>query len=146
MTKFSIVTLTALFSLNAVALPKSNDLAAVDGWTSASTIFYYRQSSLEGEELWQAIREMRTAIAIATVNPDGSANGAVIRPGISKDNQYLMFGLGHNQTGQNFRTGQPAIVVIYDYNPDEQDKFKRNRGARLEIQIVEDEEIGRAHV
>ncbi|MEE2002926.1 hypothetical protein QWY20_15825 [Alkalimonas sp. MEB108] len=113
--------------------------ASVDGWTSASTIFYYQPSTLEGEELWRVIREMRAAVAIATVNPDGSANGAVIRPGITHDNKYLMFGLGHNQTGQNFRTGQPAIIVVYKYAPDEEDKFKRNQGARLEIQYVSDE-------
>lgn len=120
---------------------KETSQPQVDGWTSASTIFYYQQSTLQGEALWQAIRDMRAAVMIATVNPDGSANGAVIRPGISGDNQYLMFGLGHNQTGQNFRTGKPAIIVVYQYQPDEPEKFKRNQGARLEIQYVSDPEL-----
>lgn len=108
-----------------------------DGWTSASTIFYYEKSTYTKEELGKVVRDMTAAIAIATVNPDGSANAAVIRPSMTLDNEYLMFRFGHNQTSRNFKTGKPGIIVVYKYAPEQEDKFERNKGARLEV-VYED--------
>lgn len=110
----------------------------VDSFTSASVKNFYEASSLKGEDLFQAIKERKCAISVATVNPDGSPNAAVVIPGMA-DEKTLMFGLADNQTKVNFKERKDAVVTAYIYNPESEEKLERNVGARLVTKYIDDE-------
>lgn len=120
----------------ALLLPLSAQSA--DAVSAASTVQYYAKSSLQGEALWTALEARLCAIAVATVNADGSPNAAVVIPGVTADRGYLIFGLAPNQTLGNFTERKLAVVVAYVYDPKATDKLERNRGARIVVEYVSD--------
>lgn len=131
--KRTLVALTLLAAALGLASAQSADAVS-----KASTVQYYAKSSLLGEDLWKALETRQCAIAVATVNADGSPNAAVVIPGVTKDRSALVFGLAPNQTLLNFRERRLAIVTAYIYNPSAADKLERNKGARILVEFVSD--------
>ncbi len=126
-----------------VALTLSLSAAAqsVEAISKASTTQYYAKSSLQGEDLWKALEARQCAISVATVNPDGSPNAAVVIPGVTKDRTALIFGLAPNQTLENFKARRLAVVTAYIYTPAAADKLERNKGARIVVEYIADPEL-----
>ncbi len=110
----------------------------IDSISAASTNQYYEQSSLTGEELMTSIANREGAVAVATTNPDGTPNIATVIPGVASD-KHLAFGIVPNQTTNNLFGNKVAVMSYYLYEAQEEDKFERNKGARLVLQLVEDE-------
>lgn len=110
----------------------------IDSISAASTNMYYEESSLTGEALMTSIANREGAVAIATTNPDGTPNIATTIPGVASD-KHLSFGIVPNQTTNNLFGNKIAVMSYYVYEAQEEDKFERNKGARLVLQLVEDE-------
>lgn len=110
----------------------------VDSISAASKVVFYPDSSLEGQELIDAIEARTGAVAIATTNDDGTPNIATIIPGVADENT-LMFGSTENQTKLNIDQRKLAVLSFYIYKPDAEEKSERNAGARLILKLVEDD-------
>ena len=55
-----------------------------------------------------------------------------------------MFGLADNQTKVNLIERKLAVIVAYKYSPEEEDRLKRNIGARLVVEYIDDaDEVAR---
>ena len=128
-----VISMLGLFVAGCSGRPK----ASVDSISAASKKNYYEQSSLKGTELLEELRNRRAAVSLATTNEDGTPNAAVVIPGVA-DEKTLMFGIADNQTKINIMARRYAVLTAYIYSPDEQDKLKRNRGARLILEVVTD--------
>ena len=111
---------------------------SIDSISSASVTNYYQKSSLEGEALFDALRDRRGAIVVSTTNSDGSPNAGIVIPGVVDENT-LMFGLAENQTKVNLIARKYAVITTYIYKPDAQDKLERNRGARIIVSYISDQ-------
>ena len=112
--------------------------ASVDSISKASTKYFYEQSSLNGQELVDAINSRKGTFTYATTNEDGSPNLAIFGFGMI-DEKYAMAGITENQTLQNLKRNKIGVVSFYQYNAEATDKFERNKGARLVIKVVEDQ-------
>lgn len=110
---------------------------SVDSISSASKTNYYEQSSLKGEELFNALRERRCAIVVSTANSDGTPNAGVVIPGVADENT-LMFGMAENQTKINLIERKYAVITAYIYSPDAKEKLKRNVGAKIIVSYISD--------
>ena len=119
--------------------------ATSDTFTSASlNKYFYQDSALTGEELWEVLASYQAAPTVATVNPDGTPNLAVFMPGMPMEldgERYFVFGLSDNQTKLNLEQNKTGVLALYQYDPTAEDKMERNVGARIKFEIVEDEKI-----
>lgn len=113
---------------------------SADSISAASRTAYYAKSSLDGEELWKALETRQCAVALATVNGDGSPNLAVVIPGVDIERKALYFGIAPNQTLENLKSRRLAVLSAYIYAPSATDKFERNKGARIVLELVSDPE------
>ncbi|HEY9053313.1 MAG TPA: pyridoxamine 5'-phosphate oxidase family protein [Rectinemataceae bacterium] len=111
---------------------------SADSISKASTTNYYKQTSLSGEDLWKAVESYACSVSVATVNADGTPNVAVVIPGVTKDRQYLYFGLAPNQTGINFKERKFAIVTFIDYKAPTATAKMFTSGARVVVEYVSD--------
>jgi len=109
----------------------------VDTFTSASVVNFYESSALKGEALFTALRNRDTAITVATVNPDGTPNAAVVIPGVVNETT-LQFGLADNQTKLNLQNDKRAVITAYIYSPKAVSKADRNIGAKLQVELITD--------
>ncbi len=114
---------------------------SADSVSAASKANYYAKSSLQGDDLWYAIENRLGAVTMATVNADGSPTIATVIPGVVKDRSALMFGIAPNQTILNLRERKLAALSVYLYTAAATDKFARNRGARLVLELITDPAI-----
>lgn len=114
---------------------------SADSISAASKGNYYAKSSLAGEDLWKALESRQCAVAMATVNADGSPNLATVIPGVTKDRTALIFGIAPNQTIVNLRERKLAVLSAYIYTPAATDKFERNKGARLVLELITDQAV-----
>lgn len=69
-------------------------------------------------------------MSIATTNEDGSPNLATLVPAITEDGKYLILVSAENQTIKNITEREMAVFEFFNYQPNEEDKMKRNTGAR----------------
>lgn len=119
--------------------------ATSDTFTSASlNKYFYQDSALTGEDLWEVLASYQAAPTVATVNPDGTPNLAVFMPGMPMEldgENYFVFGLADNQTKLNLQSNKVGVLSLYQYNPQASDKLERNVGARINFEIVEDTTI-----
>lgn len=122
----------------AAPAPAAAAAPSAEAISKASTAFYYAKSSLEGEALWAALETRQCAVSLATTNPDGSPNAAVVIPGVTKDRGYLIFGIAPNQTVQNLQQRKLAVLTAYIYTPTATEKLERNKGARIVLEYVSD--------
>jgi len=115
---------------------------STDVMTGASGQSYYASSSYTKEDLPELFGSYPYpfSITISSLNEDGSPNLAVAVPGLSKDGNYLTFGLAPNRTRENFLEREVAIVALYEYNPTAEEKNDRNKGCRIVVKYVGDEE------
>lgn len=112
--------------------------APVETLASAS-VTYYEKSSLGKEELLEAIKSAQGSCTIATVNADGTPHLTVASPGVA-DESHIVFGLAPSVVKDNLeRTGQ-AVICYYIHNPAGADKFERNHGARILVELERDPE------
>lgn len=123
----------------------SDDTAVADTFTGASEgKYFYKDSALTDDALWNVMASYQAAPTIATVNPDGSPNLAVFMPGLPMEldgERYFVFGLSDNQTKLNLEQNKTGVLALYQYDPTAEDKMERNVGARIKFEIVEDEKI-----
>ena len=124
---------------------ESSEPAVADTFTSASQgKYFYQDSALTDDALWNVMASYQAAPTIATVNPDGSPNLAVFMPGLPMEldgERYFVFGLSDNQTKLNLEQNKTGVLALYQYDPTAEDKMERNVGARIKFEIVEDEKI-----
>lgn len=75
---------------------------------------------------------------VATVNEDGTPNGAIFVPAMP-DDEHVILMLANNHTRANIeRTG--IARMVYDVtNPTAPDKAARHAGARLDLSLVRSE-------
>lgn len=111
---------------------------SVDSISKASTSNYYTKTSLTGEDLWKALETYQLSVSVATVNPDGSPNAAVVIPGVTKDRQHLFFGLAPNQTGINMKERKLIVVTATGYIAPKGDQKMTYSGARIIAEYVSD--------
>ncbi len=111
---------------------------SADSISKASTANYYTKTSLSGEDLWKAMDAYQLAVSIATVNADGSPNAAVVIPGVTKDREYLFFGLAANQTGVNMKERKLIVVTAIGYTAPKGDQKMSYSGARIIAEYVSD--------
>lgn len=123
----------------------SDDTTVADTFTGASEgKYFYKDSALTDDALWNVMASYQAAPTIATVNPDGSPNLAVFMPGLPMEldgERYFVFGLSDNQTKLNLEQNKTGVLALYQYDPTAEDKMERNVGARIKFEIVEDEKI-----
>ena len=123
----------------------SDDTNVADTFTGASEgKYFYKDSALTDDALWNVMASYQAAPTIATVNPDGSPNLAVFMPGLPMEldgERYFVFGLSDNQTKLNLEQNKTGVLALYQYDPTAEDKMERNVGARIKFEIVEDEKI-----
>jgi hypothetical protein len=106
---------------------------------SAASNIYYQENTLSVEELREAVHTLKGgALAVATVNEDGSPNLAYVGPDMVTD-KVLMFGLSDNQTRKNIERRKLAVAGVYIYDPDSEGGLADSVGARLVLELIEDE-------
>ena len=127
-----------VFILALVLAASALGAQSADSISKASTGIYYKQTSLEGENLWKALETYQCAISVATVNADGTPNAAVVIPGITTDRAYLYFGLAPNQTGINFKERKLAVVTVIGYAAPTATSKMFTSGARIIVEYVSD--------
>ncbi len=111
-----------------------------DSVSAASTI-YYQENTLSTEELRNAVHSLKGgALAVSTVNEDGSPNLAYVGPDMITD-EVLMFGLSDNQTRRNIGRRKLAVAGVYIFDPDSEGGLADSVGARLVLELIEDEEL-----
>jgi len=121
-----------------VLLAASIGAQSIDSISKASTSNYYTKTSLTGEDLWKALETYQLSVSVATVNPDGSPNAAVVIPGVTKDRQHLFFGLAPNQTGINMKERKLIVVTATGYIAPKGDQKMTYSGARIIAEYVSD--------
>ncbi len=124
-----------------VLLAASIGAQSIDSISKASTSNYYTKTSLTGEDLWKALETYQLSVSVATVNPDGSPNAAVVIPGVTKDRQHLFFGLAPNQTGINMKERKLIVVTATGYIAPKGDQKMTYSGARIIAEYVSDPAI-----
>ena len=121
-----------------VLLAASIGAQSIDSISKASTSNYYTKTSLTGEDLWKALETYQLSVSVATVNPDGSPNAAVVIPGVTKDRQHLFFGLAPNQTGINMKERKLIVVTATGYIAPKGDQKMTYSGATIIAEYVSD--------
>ena len=123
----------------------SDDTTVADTFTGASEgKYFYKDSALTDDVLWNVMASYQAAPTIATVNPDGFPNLAVFMPGLPMEldgERYFALGLSDNQTKLNLEQNKTGVLALYQYDTTAEDKMERNVGARIKFEIVEDEKI-----
>lgn len=112
----------------------------VDTVTQASGNYYYEHQSLNGEDLWTAIREHSAAIVVSTTNRDHSPNSSYVVPGFVEEG-VLAFGLAPNQTKENLLERDWAVITVlmYDETIEADYETSKYRGARIIVERISDE-------
>lgn len=106
----------------------------------ASTSYYYEAASVTGDDFIAFVNERKGAVSIATTNEDGSPNLATLVPGITPDGKYLTITSAENQTIKNIEERKLAVFQFYNYQAQEEDKMKRNTGARAIVKYDADKQ------
>lgn len=123
----------------------SDDTTVADTFTGVSEgKYFYKDSALTDDALWNVMASYQAAPTIATVNPDGFPNLAVFMPGLPMEldgERYFALGLSDNQTKLNLEQNKTGVLALYQYDPAAKEKMERNVGARIKFEIVEDEKI-----
>lgn len=137
----SLLLISGCGAKDAVKNTAKNDgeIEVADAVSAASQVFY-RDSSLNQEQLWAAIAERAGGCTVATVNEDGSPNLIVAVPATAGDS-HIYFTWADNGSKDNvLRTGE-AMVSYYIYHADAESKEERNMGARLKLELERDEKV-----
>ena len=115
-----LVGCTSNAAVQATATPEASTApvaATVDTFTSASKDkYYYKDSALTDDALWNVMATYQAAPTIATVNPDGTPNLAVFMPGMPMElngERYFVFGLADNQTKLNLEANKVGVLSLY---------------------------------
>lgn len=113
-----------------------------DSFTSASVSDFYGDSGLKDDALWTAFDSFQLTPSVATVNPDGTPNIAVVIPGSHTavdGSDYFVFGLADNQTKANLQEkGEGVMTLVGGF--DDEKKALSGIGARVSFTVVTDED------
>ena len=140
-----LLVLAVLFTTS-VCMAKEEDIPegeVVEGVSSASVMDFYGDFGISGDELMDAINSYTGSYVVSTVNEDGTPHIGFYVYSMVKDGEdyYLQLGLAENQTRVNLeRTG--VAMALYAANPDpEADNQYAVTGARMNLELVTDEEL-----
>ncbi len=114
-----------------------------DGVSSASVMDYFGVA-LEGDELMDAINSFSGAYVISTVGEDGAPLSGFFVYSCVKDeegNYYLQLGLAENQTRANLLANGKAYAMYAALPDAEAEEQYCTTGARMELELVTDEEL-----
>ena len=117
--------------------------ATADAVSSASQNDFYTDFALSGDELMNAVNEYSGFYVVATANEDGTPQLGYFVYSMLKDGDayYVMLGLEENQTRVNLeRTGRAEAIYAARPADDEQPQYAVS-GARMELELVTDEEL-----
>ena len=140
MKKFAALLLALMMVLPMAAMAEAVPSVSADAFTSASTTNYYAAKALTGDALMEAANTNAGFYLVCTVNPDGSANAAVLVFNIKKveDKYYLQLGMAENQTKANLEANGNGLA-IYAAAPSE--KPYAVAGARFYFEQIADQAI-----
>lgn len=147
MKKFALTSLAVLLLAGCSAADAEPSASAsatpeTDTFTSASVSDFYGDSGLTDDALWTAFDSFQLTPSVATVNPDGTPNIAVVIPGSHTEvdgNDYFVFGLAENQTKANLQENGEGVMTLVGGFDDEK-KALSGIGARVSFTVVTDEE------
>ncbi len=128
------------------SIPATESVAAdatADAVSSASQNDFYTDFALSGDELMNAVNEYSGFYVVATANEDGTPQLGYFVYSMLKDGDayYVMLGLEENQTRVNLeRTGRAEAIYAARPADDEQPQYAVS-GARMELELVTDEEL-----
>ena len=128
------------------SIPATESVAAdatADAVSSASQNDFYTDFALFGDELMNAVNEYSGFYVVATANEDGTPQLGYFVYSMLKDGDayYVMLGLEENQTRVNLeRTGRAEAIYAARPADDEQPQYAVS-GARMELELVTDEEL-----
>jgi hypothetical protein len=117
----------------------------IDTIAAASGNYYYESRTLTDEEVYAAIASFGAATVVSTVNRDHSPNASFVIPGFVEEG-VLSFGLADNQTAENLRERDWAVITVLVSDPTIESPYEATkfRGARVVVeQITDQEEIDR---
>ena len=111
-----------------------------DVFTSASVADYYSANALTGDDLMNAANSQSGFYLICTVNPDGSANVAVLVFAIKKveDKYYIQLGMADNQSKANLEATGEGLAV---YAAVVEGQAIAATGARIYFKAIEDQAV-----
>lgn len=107
---------------------------------SSASINHYQENTLSKEELLEAINNQAGGCTIATVNEDGSPNLIIAVPGLADEN-HIVFGWADNATKANVLRDKEAVIAYYIYDVNGADKDSMYSGARIKVELEEDETV-----
>lgn len=144
MKKMTMTALAAVLLAGCATADKPAETAAAsaDSFTSASVSDFYGDSGLSGDTLWAAFDSFQLTPSVATVNPDGTPNIAVVIPGSHTEadgNDYFVFGLADNQTKANLEEKKEGVMTLVG-GFDSDKKALSGIGARVSFTVVTDED------
>ncbi len=115
---------------------------SVDTISSASTTYYYEESSITGDELNKALENPSEygAVVLSTVNEDGSPNAATIVPSLIEENTLMAYIAEENSTRINLDREGMAVMTLFKHDATAEEKMERNQGARIVLSIISDED------
>lgn len=105
---------------------------------SASRAFY-QDNSLTKDALPLAIQGAQGGRTVATVNENGTPNIAVFAPGVRE--RITFVSPGRKTIRKNVLRTKQAVLSYFIYPKDEAEKEKRNRGARVVLELETDENV-----
>ena len=140
MKKFAALLLALMMVLPMAAMAEAVPSVSADAFTSASTTNYYAAKALTGDALMEAANTNAGFYLVCTVNPDGSANAAVLVFNIKKveDKYYLQLGMAENQTKANLEATGEGLAV---YAVMTADKPYAVSGARFYFETIADQAV-----
>lgn len=140
MKKFAALLLALMMVLPMAAMAEAVPSVSADVFTSASTTNYYADKALTGDDLMNAANTNTGFYLVCTVNPDGSANAAVLVFNIKKldDKYYLQLGMAANQTKANLEATGEGLAV---YASVVEGEAVAATGARMYFKAIEDQAI-----
>ncbi len=113
---------------------------------ASAQAIYYKDGTWSKETFVEKFRDgisKHAAVTIATVNADGTPNSATIVPSLVEgETEYLKLATAtEGNTIINIKERKYAVITAYQHNPEEADKFVRNNGIRLVVELVEDKAV-----
>ncbi len=118
--------------------------ASVDSVSSASTSYYYEDSSIkeDSEEFLEIMKNPAAfgAVTVSTTNADGSPNVGVIIPSmVDVENKFVLLSFGTNgSTKQNLIERKIGVITVFKADPTAEDKADRYVGMRIIVEYAED--------
>lgn len=132
---FALLLAAMMLCLCASAMAET---AEVDAFTSASTLTWYPDHGLDGQELVDAINSYHGFYVVATTNPDNSANLAFVgmKAEMREDGVYVLLGMMENQTCLNLDRTRSGVAYFMNDNYSHDPEAQNWKAARMDLEVV----------